>query len=75
MKHKVSSSKDNSCIELRHLCLNLINMYDLGMGMLDIVDYLCFQYCVDWFMHNKKWWSFITWRLGSAITKAHVIHC
>ena len=73
-KRKVWSSKDDIYFGLKHHHLNLINIYNLGVVLVDIIGTICLQCCIDKSMHNTKGcWSFFTWGLGLAIMNLYVI--
>ena len=57
----------NKTVDMKFHCLNVINMYNFGMGLVDVADKLRMQYRPANLMHNRKWWwSIFIWGLGGA---------
>ena len=55
--------------------LNVIRMYNFGMGSVDVADQLHMQYIPDHWMLNRKWlWPIYIWWIGGDATKSHLIH-
>ena len=55
--------------------LNLLHMYNFGMGNVDIADQLRLQYRPDRWMRNRKWWwSVFLWGLGVSVTNSYLLY-
>ena len=56
IKKKIYSKIEKKTVDMTFHCLNVIHMYNLGMGSVEVVDKLHMQYIPDHFMSNRKWW-------------------
>ena len=56
IKKKIYSKIEKKTVDMTFHCLNVIHMYNLGMGSVEVVDQLHMQYIPDNFMSNRKWW-------------------
>jgi hypothetical protein len=60
-------------IKFKHL--NLIHVYNLGMGMVDLADQLQNHYrCDHWMRKCKWWWAIFIWVIGVAQTNAYILY-
>ena len=60
---------------MRFLQLNQIDMYNYGMGSVDIADQLRVFYRLDhWICNRKWWWSILFWALGVILTNSYVLY-
>ena len=75
IKHKVYSKTEKNTVHIKFHCLNVIHMYNLWMGSVDVTDQLHMQYRPYRWMRNRKWWWYIfILGLGGAVTNAYLIY-
>ena len=56
-------------------CLNVIHMYNFGMGSVNVAYQLYMQYIPDhWILNKKWWWSIFIWGLGGAAKNSYLIY-
>ena len=55
--------------------LNVIYMYNFGMGSADVADQLCIKYIPDHWMCSMEWWWYIfIWGFGGDATDEYLIY-
>ena len=59
IQKKVYSKIEKKNVDMIFHSLNVIHMYNFGMGSVDFVDQICMQYRPDNWMCNSKWWWLI----------------
>ena len=60
---------------MKFLQMNNIDHYNHSMGHVDLSDQLRDQYCMNYWIRNRKWWwSIVMWGLGVKITNAYVMY-
>jgi hypothetical protein len=79
-ERKVWSTSMCATKTIEFLRLNVIEMYNAGMGSVDVADQLRNSYRPDVFMRKQKWWwAILFWALGVAETNAwklyDSVHC
>ena len=66
---------EKKSVDMTFHCLNVIHMYNLWMGSVDVTDQLHMQYRPYRWMRNRKWWWYIfILGLGGAVTNAYLIY-
>ena len=74
-QRKVWSAEEKETVLMNFLRLNLIDDYNDNMNNTDISDQLRNQYCMDYWICNKKWWwAIFMWAIGVAATNAWIIY-
>ena len=72
---KVYSKIEKKTLDMKFHCLNVIHMYNFGMGSVNVADKICMQYIPDhWIYDRKWWWSIFIWGLGGYATNVYLIY-
>lgn len=75
VQSKVWSEEKKKLVKIFFKRLNLIHLYNHGMGHVDIADQLRLQYRPCRWMRNRKWWwAFFLWGLGVSVTNAYCLY-
>ena len=56
--------------------LNIVDKYNNGMGNVDQADQLRLQYCIHYWIRNRKWWwEIFFWIFENSLTNCYVVYC
>ena len=73
-KNKFYIKTEKKTVEMRFHPLNIIHMYNFGMGSVDVLYQICIQYRpYHWMLSRNWWWSVFHWELEGA-AEMHTSH-
>ena len=73
-KNKFYIKTEKNTVDMKFHPLNIIHMYNFGMGSVNILYQICIQYRpYHWMLSRNWWWSVFHWELEGA-AEMHTSH-
>lgn len=65
----------NSSVSMKDLRLNMIDDYNIHMNSVELADQRHNQFCINYLLHNCKfWWFVFVWVIGIETMNAHILY-